>query len=58
MAAPDDSVSMGRRRYLGGLASYYDVLEAHKLLYPAETSFSETSRDQRLALAKRRSHHD
>lgn len=51
-------VSIGRRCYLGGLGSYYDVLEAQQLLYPAEISFSETSRDQRLALAKRRSHHD
>ena len=50
VAALDDSVSIARRRYLGGLASYYEVLEAQQLLYPAEISLSETSRDRRLAI--------
>jgi multidrug efflux system outer membrane protein len=50
VAALTDSVSIARRRYLGGLASYYEVLEAQQLLYPAEISLSETSRDRRLAI--------
>jgi multidrug efflux system outer membrane protein len=37
---------------LGGLASYYEVLEAQQLLYPAEFSLSETSRDRRLAVVQ------
>jgi multidrug efflux system outer membrane protein len=51
-AALADSVSIARRRYLGGLASYYEVLEAQQLLYPAEISLSETSRDRRLAIVQ------
>jgi multidrug efflux system outer membrane protein len=50
VAALTDSVSIASRRYLGGLASYYEVLEAQQLLYPAEISLSETSRDRRLAI--------
>jgi multidrug efflux system outer membrane protein len=52
VAALDDSVSIARRRYLGGLASYYEVLEAQQLLYPAEISLSVTSRDRRLAIVQ------
>jgi multidrug efflux system outer membrane protein len=52
VAALADSVAIARRRYLGGLASYYEVLEAQQLLYPAEISLSETSRDRRLAIVQ------
>jgi multidrug efflux system outer membrane protein len=52
VAALTDSVAIARRRYLGGLASYYEVLEAQQLLYPAEISLSETSRDRRLAIVQ------
>ena len=52
VAALTDSVTIARRRYLGGLASYYEVLEAQQLLYPAEISLSETSRDRRLAIVQ------
>ena len=52
VAALADSVSIARRRYLGGLASYYEVLEAQQLLYPAEINLSETSRDRRLAIVQ------
>ena len=52
VAALADSVSIARRRYLGGLASYYEVLEAQQLLYPAEIDLSETSRDRRLAIVQ------
>jgi len=52
VAALEDSVAIARRRYLGGLASYYEVLEAQQLLYPAEISLSETSRDRRLAIVQ------
>jgi multidrug efflux system outer membrane protein len=48
--ALQESVAIARRRYLGGLASYYEVLEAQQLMYPAEINLSETSRDRRLAI--------
>ena len=48
VTALTESVAIANRRYLGGLASYYEVLEAQQLLYPAEFSLSETSRDRRL----------
>jgi len=46
------SAAIAKRRYLGGFASYYEVLEAQQLLYQAEFSLSETSRDQRLAIVQ------
>ncbi len=52
VAALADSVTIAKRRYLGGLASYYEVLEAQQLLYPAEITLSETSRDRRLAIVQ------
>ena len=50
VTALTEAVAIANRRYLGGLASYYEVLEAQQLLYPAEFSLSETSRDRRLAV--------
>jgi multidrug efflux system outer membrane protein len=52
VAALTESVAIANRRYLGGFASYYEVLEAQQLLYPAEYSLSETSRDRRLAVVQ------
>ena len=52
VAALSESVAIANRRYLGGFASYYEVLEAQQLLYPAEFSLSETSRDRRLAVVQ------
>jgi outer membrane protein, multidrug efflux system len=52
VAALTESVAIANRRYLGGFASYYEVLEAEQLLYPAEFSLSETSRDRRLAVVQ------
>ena len=36
-----DSVRIANRRYRGGLASYYEVLEAQQLLFPAETQLAQ-----------------
>ena len=47
-----ESVAIANRRYRGGLASYYEVLEAQELLYPAEFSLSQTSRDRRLVIVQ------
>jgi multidrug efflux system outer membrane protein len=36
-----DSVRIANRRYTGGLASYYEVLEAQQLLFPAENQLAQ-----------------
>jgi multidrug efflux system outer membrane protein len=36
-----DSVRIALKRYEGGLASYYEVLEAQQLLFPAETELAQ-----------------
>lgn len=52
VAALTESVTIANKRYLAGLASYYEVLEAQQLLYPAEFSLSEASLDRRLAVVQ------
>jgi multidrug efflux system outer membrane protein len=52
VTALTESVAIAHKRYLGGFASYYEVLEAQQLLYPAEFSLSQTSRDRRLAVVQ------
>jgi multidrug efflux system outer membrane protein len=52
VSALTESVAIANRRYLGGLASYYEVLEAQQLLYPAEFSLFRTSRDRRLVVVQ------
>jgi outer membrane protein, multidrug efflux system len=39
--AYQDSVRIATRRYEGGLANYYEVLEAQQLLFPAETQLAQ-----------------
>jgi multidrug efflux system outer membrane protein len=39
--AYQDSVRIATQRYEGGLASYYEVLEAQQLLFPAETQLAQ-----------------
>jgi outer membrane protein, multidrug efflux system len=36
-----DSVRIATKRYAGGLASYYEVLEAQQLLFPAENQLAQ-----------------
>ena len=36
-----DSVRIANKRYVGGLASYYEVLEAQQLLFPAENQLAQ-----------------
>ncbi len=50
--ALNESVAIADRRYRGGLASYYEVLEAQQLLYPAETALSQTQRDRLLTIVQ------
>jgi multidrug efflux system outer membrane protein len=39
--AYDDSVRIALKRYEGGLANYYEVLEAQQLLFPAENQLAQ-----------------
>ena len=39
-------------RYNGGRASYFEVLEAEQLLFPAEDALAQAQRDQLLAIVK------
>jgi multidrug efflux system outer membrane protein len=48
--AYEQSVRVANRRYLGGLASYYEVLEAQQLLFPAQDLLARVRRDRLLAL--------
>jgi outer membrane protein, multidrug efflux system len=48
VGALNESVVIANKRYLGGLASYYEVLEAQQLLFPAEIALSRTRRDRLL----------
>jgi multidrug efflux system outer membrane protein len=45
-----ESVSMSQARYLGGLSTYIEVLDAQQQLYPAEFDLAQTERDQLLAV--------
>jgi multidrug efflux system outer membrane protein len=47
-----DSVEVSRQRYLGGLATYLEVLDAQQQLYPAEFELARTERDQLVAVVQ------
>jgi multidrug efflux system outer membrane protein len=50
VTAYEQSVRVANRRYLGGLASYYEVLEAQQLLFPAQDLLARVRRDRFAAL--------
>ena len=50
VAALRESVDVSQQRYLGGLATYLEVLDAQQQLYPAEFELARTERDQLLAV--------
>jgi multidrug efflux system outer membrane protein len=52
VAALRESVEISRTRYLGGLATYIEVLDAQQQLYPAEFDLAQTERDQLLAVVE------
>jgi outer membrane protein, multidrug efflux system len=45
-----ESVALSLLRYSAGRASYFEVLEAEQLLFPAEDALAQTQRDQLLAV--------
>jgi multidrug efflux system outer membrane protein len=50
VAALREAVGISQDRYLGGLATYLEVLDAQQQLYPAEFALAQTERDQLLAV--------
>ncbi|MEO8602951.1 MAG: efflux transporter outer membrane subunit [bacterium] len=50
VAALRESVRLATLRYVGGLATYYEVLEAQQQLFPAELSLAQTDRNRLLAV--------
>jgi multidrug efflux system outer membrane protein len=45
-----ESVDLSVLRYTAGRASYFEILEAEQLLFPAEDTLAQTQRDQLLAV--------
>ncbi|MFI5321887.1 MAG: TolC family protein, partial [Myxococcota bacterium] len=45
-----EAMRIARVRYLGGLATYLEVLDAQQQLFPAENDLARTRRDQLLAV--------
>jgi outer membrane protein, multidrug efflux system len=50
VAALKEAVALSLLRYTAGRASYFEVLEAEQLLFPAEDALAQTQRDQLLAV--------
>ena len=50
VVAYKDAVELSLLRYNTGRASYFEVLEAEQLLFPAEDELARTQRDQLLAV--------
>jgi multidrug efflux system outer membrane protein len=50
VASLREAVDLSLLRYTGGRASYFEVLEAEQLLFPAEDALAQTQRDQLLAV--------
>jgi outer membrane protein, multidrug efflux system len=50
VAALRESVRLAQVRYVGGLATYIEVLDAQQQLFPAELSLSQALRDERLSV--------
>lgn len=50
VAALRESADLALDRYSAGRASYFEVLEAQQLLFPAEAALAQTERDQLLAV--------
>jgi len=51
-AAYEEAVRLSNIRYLSGLASYFEVLEAQQQLFPAENALAQAKRDQFLAVVR------
>jgi outer membrane protein, multidrug efflux system len=47
-----DSVTVANQRYVAGLASYFEVLDAQQQLYPAEISLAVTELNRRIVIVQ------
>lgn len=47
-----ESVKVSSQRYLNGKSSYYEVLEAQQLLFPAENALAQTELNQRIVIVQ------
>ena len=47
-----EAVDVARERYKAGSASYYELLQVQQLLYPAESAFAQTRRDELVSLVQ------
>ena len=47
-----ESVRISTQRYMAGNASYFEVLEAQQLLFPAETSLARVQLSQLLVIVQ------
>jgi multidrug efflux system outer membrane protein len=45
-----ESLDIAKVRYLGGLSTYIEVLDAQQQLYPAEFALAQIQRDQLIAV--------
>jgi outer membrane protein, multidrug efflux system len=50
--AYEEAVKVAFERYNAGKASYYEVLEAQQLLFPAQSSLAQTQLNQRLVIVQ------
>jgi outer membrane protein, multidrug efflux system len=50
--AYQESVRLSKVRYLSGLSSYFEVLDAEQQLFPAEIALAQAKRDQFLAVVE------
>lgn len=47
-----EAVTLSMQRYSAGRASYYEVLQAQQMLFPAEVALAQTKRDQLAAVVQ------
>jgi multidrug efflux system outer membrane protein len=52
VTALQEASDLATIRFTGGLATYFEVLEAQQQLFPAETTLAQTERDQLLAVVQ------
>jgi len=52
VAAFQESVRLSTLRYTGGLAGYFEVIDAQQQLFPAENALAQIRRDQLLAVVQ------
>jgi len=52
VSALTEASELATIRYTGGLATYFEVLEAQQQLFPAENQLAQTERDELLAVVR------